>query len=326
MRVLVTGATGNLGRAVVKRLSEEGHSVSVLTRRPFLAATTFGAGITIHEWHPCSEDVPAEAIEQSDAVLHLMGFPLCGEPAREAATELAGSRINTTRRLAAALAGRNVRLVVASVAVAPDLAGPPVTEEMIATSEESKFEQVIRSWEIEATEAAELGTSVAIVRLGLIAMPTRPLSALVSLARRGLCPDLRGALIPAIALEDASAMLSGLLQHRRLEGVVHGVAPVPVTGEALMQILARHGPRGRVLPIPIRLLKRRLGLLSAILTCRRQVVPLRLEGAGAAFVSPDPIPALEQAIEEVGRARRGLRLTGPLGRSKVSRAVGSATS
>jgi NAD dependent epimerase/dehydratase family enzyme len=312
MRVLVTGATGNLGRAIVARLSEEGHLVSVLTRRPFLAAAQVGAGVTVHEWHPLSEAVPPEALEQVDAVLHLMGAPLCGSPSREVAAELVASRVNSTRRLVEALRDRPLRLVVTSVAIAPGEAGPPVTEDTPAAVAASSLEQGIRSWEEEAAAAAETGTSVAIVRLGLVATPAGPLAALLALARRGIAPSLKGAMIPAIAPEDAAAMLSGLLQHRALDGVIHGVAPKPVKGEVLMQALSRHAPTGRALAVPISLLRRRLGLVAAMLSCHRRIVPHRLESAGAAYSSPDPTAALERALQELAGSRQRMRPGGPV--------------
>ena len=319
--MLVTGATGNLGRAVVRRLGEEGHLVSVLTRRPFLAAAHFGGGVGIHEWHPRSEAVPPEAVEHTDAVMHLMGAPLCGDRSREVAAELVSSRTNSTRRLVEALRGRGGRLVVASVAVAPGEAGPPVTEGASSDAIVSSLERDILSWEAEAAAGAADGMSVAVVRLGLIAMPSRPLATLVALAKRGLCPNLKGAMIPAIAPDDAVAMLSGLLQHRSLEGVIHGVAPEPVAGEVLMRALRRYAPGGRALTVPLSVLKRRLGLAAAMLSCHRRIVPQRLEMAGAAYFSPDPMSELERALEDTGQSPDGARLTRAFGRRKTRRAA-----
>jgi NAD dependent epimerase/dehydratase family enzyme len=325
MRVLVTGATGNLGRAVVLRLCDEGNQVSVLTRRPFLAAAALGARVTIHEWHPLSETVPAEAVDEVDAVLHLMGAPLLGSPAREVAAELVASRINTTRKLVEALQARPLRLVVASVAIAPGEAGPPVTEETPAAAKPSLLERDIRSWEAEALAAEASGASVAVVRLGLIATPGEPLAALLALARRGIAPGLKGALIPAIALEDAVAMLTGLLQHRALTGLIHGVAPEPVAGEHLMRALRRYAPTGRALAVPVSLLRRRLGLAAAILSCHRRIVPERLANAGADFAAPDPLAALERALDEIKRDRRGTHAVGLTAQGKAQPAAEAET-
>lgn len=304
MRVLVTGATGNLGRALVARLREEGHVVSVLTRRPFRAAEALEPGMTAHEWHPLSEPVPSEAIEQADAVLHLMGAPLAGGPARSRTALAVNSRVDATRRLVEAMSGRGLRLVMTSIALAPGEAGDAVTETTMQKGAPTSLERDIASWEAEALAAQAAGASVAIVRLGLIGMPGAPLAALLRLARWGVCPDLRGASIPAIALDDAAALLAGLVQHRALEGVLHGVAPEPVHGEALMRALRRYAPGGRALGVPVHLLSRQLGLTAALLSCHRPIQPMRLQSAGAAYVSPDPLPALEQALAEAADARR----------------------
>ncbi len=305
MRVLVTGATGHLGRAVVARLSLEGHAVSVITRRPFLAADVLGPDIEAHEWHPLSEAFPADAVEGADAILNLMGAPLSGGPPKATIADIVATRLNSKRRQVEDMNGPPLRLDVASIAIAPAEGGAPVTEDTPSTAKPSSLERFIRSWEDEAAAAAGSGASVAVARLGLVAMPGGPLSALMALARRGLCPSLKGAVIPAIALDDAVAMLTGLLQHRALEGIIHGVAPEPLEGEVLMHALRRHAPGGRALTVPVSLLRRRLGLAAALLSCHRQIVPQRLAAAGTAYVSPDPTGAVEQALHEIRDSRRG---------------------
>lgn len=304
MRVLVTGATGNLGQAVVARLREEGHTVAVLTRRPFRAAAVLDPGISIHEWHPLSEPVPAAAVDEADAVLHLMGSPLAGGPARGRRALAVASRVTTTRRLAEAMKGRGLRLVMTSVAIAPGEAGDAVTESTEQIGAPTSLERDIASWEAEALDAAAAGTSVAVVRLGLIAMPGEPLDSLLRLARTGVCPDLRGASIPAIALTDAAALLTGLAQHRTLEGIMHGVAPEPLHGEGLMRSLRSHAPAGRAVAVPLHLLSRQLGLMTALLSCHRPILPMRLAAAGAAYAAPDPMPAIEAALADAALGPR----------------------
>ena len=85
MTVLVTGATGDLGGRLVARLLAEGHTVRILTRRPFMAHRQLGDQVAIHEWHPGVEPAPRDALDGIETVIHLMGAPLGGRGGAETA-------------------------------------------------------------------------------------------------------------------------------------------------------------------------------------------------------------------------------------------------
>ena len=324
MRVLLTGATGNLGRAMVGRLLAEGHDVGILTRRPFLAASLFGTTVTLHEWHPLTEPVPAGALTGVDAILHMTGASLAGGPSRERTALAVTSRTTATRRLVAALAGGPIRLVVTSLALARQEPGEAVTEDTPPPSNPSPAERAVAAWEAEAMAATSAGASVAIVRLGLIAQPGGPLAALARMAGLGIGPAMHHSLISAIAIEDAVAMLSGLLQDRALEGLIHGVAPVAVPGAALTGLLRRISPMPTTLQLPTRLVGGSLGLTAQLVTGRRQVAPMRLVAAGASFAAPDPSASLERALHALAAARGQSWLALPARRRPSEPSAGTA--
>lgn len=296
MTVLVTGATGCLGQVLVARLLAEGRRVAILTRRPFRARTLFADRVAIHEWHPLSEPVPAEALEGVTGILHLMGEPLAGAPSHDRFQLVLASRTNASRKLAEAIAGRQIRLIAASLAIGPDGDGGDVDEDTAASREPTALERAVAAWEAEVLAAAVTGNSVANVRLGLMAGAGCPLAELVALARNGIALDLRGALIPAIDVADAAAMLSGLLAHPHLTGTILGIAPEPVKGEALARLLAAASPLPAPLRLPKALLRHRLGSVMALVDNRRRMVPKRLIELGAEFAVPDPLPSLERAV------------------------------
>jgi len=296
MKALVAGATGPVGHAVVARLLAEGHDVSIVTRRPFLAERLFGDRVTVHEWHPIGERLPDAAVEGCDAVLCLMGAPLAGGPQRDREAMAVATRVNAIRRIGKATAGKDVRLVVTSLAIAPVGAGPQFGETGARGAEQSAIGRLVTTWEAEAEALHEAGRNVAVVRLGAVATETSILSELARLARIGMVPNLKGMLVPAITLEDAAAMLAGSLRQRSIVGPVHGVAPSPVKGEAIMAALQTLVPLPRPLVLPRRLLRRRLGLALALLGCQRQIVPDVLMRAGANFAVTDPTHHLINAI------------------------------
>lgn len=296
MTVLVTGATGSVGQAAVARLLAEGRKVSVLTRRPFRAHALFSDSVARHEWHPLSEPVPPEALAGVTAILHLMGEPLAGRPSHDRADLALTSRRNASRKLVEAVAGRPMRLVAASLAIASSAAGDRVGEISAASATPNAVERDVAAWEAEIIAAASADISVANVRLGLVSGPGTPLAELVSLARSGIQLNLKGALIPAIDLADAAAMLSGLLSRPDLTGMILGVAPEPVKGEDLARLLSTASRIGLPMPVPRAVVRHRLGHIMGLLDNTERRVPQRLIELGAEFSAPDPLPSFERAI------------------------------
>lgn len=293
MHVLLTGATGEVGRAVVARLLSEGHRVSILTRRPFLAEHLYGTTVELSEWHPFSEAWPHEAVNGADAVLHMLGVPFAGGPSRGRAALIAASRNATVDSLIAGIRHRVPRLV--AVSIVQPLAAQPMTLD----------------WEEKILAAQSKDFSVAVVRLGLVAAPSAPLSTLARLARQGFAPSLRGAMIPAITLSDAAAMLSGVLAAPSIEGIVNGVAPEALSGARLTALLKRLNRPGLLLPLPSPIAAMRLGDVLPLLQNRIPIAPERLLAAGARFSEPDPTDRFGQVLSQFG-GRQTDDLTEPL--------------
>jgi NAD dependent epimerase/dehydratase family enzyme len=324
MVVLVTGATGRLGQVVVGRLLAEGRAVRILTRRPFLAQRLFAGKVEIHEWHPQSEPLPAEALQDVGGVIHLMGAPFSGGHPRGRAELAVQSRIEATGKLIAAIRGRRIRLVMTTLPLPAGskhdpAASPPSMQMALGASVPTGADA--HPWELEAYAADAAAESIAIVRLGLLASPGEPLHSLVAMARWGVVPGLAAASIPAIDPADAAAMLSGLLDQPDLIGDFEGVAPTSVEGAVVAAALAKGAP----IMIPESLMRvagrigevamaKRLGPLAALFSLREAPRPIRLLEAGASFDTPDPTQMLIEAIEAL-IAERGpvFRLPGAAG-------------
>jgi NAD dependent epimerase/dehydratase family enzyme len=78
MRVVVTGATGLIGRNLVAKLVANGDSVAVLARNSSKAAKIFPPDVDIYQWDSNSDSVPLESLNDSDAIVHLIGEPIKG--------------------------------------------------------------------------------------------------------------------------------------------------------------------------------------------------------------------------------------------------------
>src|SRR5690349_13866387 len=102
MKILITGATGFIGRAVCEALSQEGHELVAITRDPIHARSLIPAPHKTLKWD-FSEAVPPtdlQLIQGIDAVIHLAGEPLLGKRwSSEFKSKLYQSRVTHTRSL-----------------------------------------------------------------------------------------------------------------------------------------------------------------------------------------------------------------------------------
>src|SRR5829696_8421786 len=97
MRVLVTGATGLIGKTLCRVLSDEGCEIVVLSRRPESAQIVPNA--RAFRWNPEVETPPVEAWEGVEAVIHLAGEPVASRWTDEQKRRIRDSRLKGTRNL-----------------------------------------------------------------------------------------------------------------------------------------------------------------------------------------------------------------------------------
>src|SRR5438128_874263 len=108
MRVTVTGATGLIGRRLVRELTGRGDEVTVLSRDPERARRSLG-GVDAAAWDPEAGPAPAEALSGRDAVLHLAGENVAQRWSDDARRRIRDSREVGTRHLVKGLRGAEPR-------------------------------------------------------------------------------------------------------------------------------------------------------------------------------------------------------------------------
>jgi uncharacterized protein (TIGR01777 family) len=170
MRVLVMGATGFIGRALIPRLQCDRHAVVAWVRSPARARGLLGAEVELVHADTAPDGL-VEAIDRSDAVVNLASEPLMGgrwTAARRAVLE--GSRIAVTEQLVRAMAEAKTRPRVfvsgSAVGYYGDQADELLTE--ASSGGDDFLARLCRRWESAAEDAHRLGVRVVLLRTGVV--------------------------------------------------------------------------------------------------------------------------------------------------------------
>jgi uncharacterized protein (TIGR01777 family) len=305
MRVAVTGATGFIGRRLVRRALAAGHTVVGLTRDAARAQAVLPVRCRAVRWDPAGGDADPAALRDVDAVVHLAGESVAGgrwTAARKRA--IRDSRVVGTRALVAAL-GRlasheRPRVLVGASAIG--IYGDRDDEELDedAPPGHGFLADVCAEWEATTRAATEVGIRTAIVRIGIVlGRDGGALRAMLPPFRLGVGGRLGGGRqwMSWIHVDDLVELFIGALTDERAAGVLNGVAPQPVTNAEFTRTLAHALRRPAIVPAPAPALRLVLGEMSAILLASQRVLPRAALRLGVRF----QYPALASALADLCR-------------------------
>lgn len=290
MRVLVAGASGFIGTALVERLRAGGHEVVRLVRRRAQAPDE-------SSWSPSAGVIDAAEVDRADAVIDLAGASLARLPwTRAYRAEILDSRIGATRTLADAMrAARrppSVFLNASAVGVYGDRPGEALTE--ASTPGTGFLAEVVAKWEAQ-TRIAPAETRTVLLRSGIVVGRGGALARVATLTRFGLSARLGtgGQHWPWISLDDEVGAILHLLDSS-VSGPVNLVGPTPATADRVLAALARRMHRPYALAAPERAIELVLGVAAdELLLSSQKVRPERLLDDGFRFRHE----TVEQAID-----------------------------
>jgi uncharacterized protein len=324
MRVAVTGATGTLGRALVRALQERGDDVTALSRnaeraRELLEGATEGAeqagaaggprtGAEVATWgEPKAGLPPLDALRGRDAVVNLLGEQIAQRWSDAAKREIRDSRIASTRNLVSALAAlpdaeRPKALISQSGAGRYGHRGAERLDES-APAGDDFLAQLTAAWEAEARRAEDLGVRVVVNRTGVVlAAGAGALEKMLPFFKAGIGGPVAGGMqyVPWVHLDDVVGAILFELDNEAASGPANLTAPEPATNRELSKALGRALRRPAVAPVPALAVKALYGEMADIVITGQRAVPARLTELGYRFKQPELDAALGDAI----RSRR----------------------
>ncbi len=283
MKIVISGASGLIGSALVPHLRHRGHTVRTLVRREPRTPDEI-------RWDPAAGLLNPEDLTGTEAVVHLCGAPVAGHRwTAEYREEIRNSRVQSTALLAQTVAKiGGVRSFLSASGM--DYYAPsdqPTTEDAPAGS--AFLARVTQEWEAATAPAQEVGIPVAFLRTGMVLAPQGGVVAKIApLVRRGLGGPLGSGQQwwSWITLPDHIAATTLLLGHAA-NGPVNLVGPQPSRQRDVLQALATAVGKPAKIPAPSFALKLALGDFAEVILADRRVIPARLQELGFTFAHPD---------------------------------------
>ncbi len=301
MKVLLTGATGLIGRAICRLLGEEGNRIVVLSRGS--VAANGSTGVTAFRWAPENELPPREAWEGVEAVVHLAGEPVAERWTSEKKKRIRDSRVLGTRNLVAGMRESQNKPKVLVAASAVGFYGDRGDEILGEKAEPGRgfLSDVCLEWESEAARARELGVRAAHVRIGVVLSPEGgALEKMLAPFKLGLGGRLGSGRqwFPWIHIDDIAGIFRHALATNTLSGAINGVAPGIVTNEEFTRELAAALNRPVFFPVPEFALRILMGEMAEVVTASQRVIPQAASDTGYKFRYPNLRPALDALLKK----------------------------
>jgi uncharacterized protein len=316
MNILMTGATGLVGTALVKTLAGAGHTIYRLVRpgsKTHLGGDendAMAARVNDIAWDPKSGEfggvpgsgVPQSAGRQIAAVINLAGASIAGGRwTEERKALLRSSRIDTTRGLVRAISKMSKLPRVLISASAIGYYGNRSDEVLTESSDAGRdfLAQLAKDWETEAMKAELFGTRVILARFGIIlAKHGGALRQMMLPFRFGLGGKLGTGRqwMSWVTVEDVVGILRRALEDDALAGPMNVVAPEAVRNAEFTRLLAEAMHRPAIFTVPAFALRFAMPeMADALLLGSQRVAPQKLEQSGYQFLHAQ----LDEALKSI---------------------------
>lgn len=302
MKILITGATGLVGKSLGIELVRQGHELVVVSRNAREARKNCPFPCEVIEADLNIAPLAPEALNGVEGVINLMGEPIAQGFWNKAKKErLRQSRITATRHLVQSFESCPPKVFISASAIG--FYGSRADEKLAesASAGEDFLAQLCVEWEREATVLKQNGkTRVCVIRIGLILSSLGGMLAeLTPIFRAGLGGPIAGGQqwMSWIHLDDVVQSILFSLSNPQCEGAFNAVAPHPTRNNEFSKTLAKLLHRPALLPVP------RIGLTvlfqekASLLTASQNVVPEKLIHWGFKFKFDSLDLALRQELE-----------------------------
>lgn len=303
MRIIMTGGTGLIGRALCAALLKDKHIVTVLSRNPD-QSRDMPTGVKVEEWDSKTTQGWGHLVDGADVVINLAGAGIADAPWTATRKQvIRESRIEAGLAIQKAIEAATNKPHTLLQASAVGYYGQDRGDEII-TEESSPgtdfLAKVCFDWEMSTAPVAHMGVRRIILRTGIVLSNQGGAFPKMTLPFKFFAGGRLGngkQWMPWIHIDDEVRAIQYVLNHEQMNGPVNLCAPNPVTNKQFSQIVGSQMGRPALLPAPGFAIKGVLGEMSTILLDGQRAIPKKLEDAGFIFTYPTAQEALSKLLK-----------------------------
>ncbi len=288
-KIVITGATGLIGKKLVIALLKRGDEIIVFTRNAERAKSLFSSSVKFAEWDYNKTEQWRSSLENTDAVIHLAGVNLFSKRwNKEFKDEILKSREISTKNLVDAIRSCKTKPEVFISASAIGYYGNRGDEILTENSSAGNdfLSNVCKTWEFESTKVEEFGVRNVRVRTGIVLTPED------GALKQMLLPYklfLGGPLgngtqwMSWLHIDDMIQIYLYALDNKKISGAINAVSPNPVRMKEFAKSLGKVLRRPSIFPVPQFILKLVVGEAASVVTASQKVSADKLLMAGYQF-------------------------------------------
>ncbi len=307
MRVIITGGTGLIGRALANSLAKDGHEVIVLSRNTN-KTQGFEKGVRVEQWDARSAQGWGGLMDGAGAIVNLAGESIAGEgfiPSRwtpERKKRILESRLNAGKAIVEAVKAAVNKPAVLIQSSAVGYYGTHGSEDITEAHPAGNdfLADTCKQWEDSTVEVEKMGVRRAVARTGLVLSSKGGVLPIMSLPFKLFVGGPIGSgqqQIPWIHLADEVRAIRYLIDTGEARGAFNLSAPAPLSNAGFSKAMGRALGRPSYLPTPGFAFKIAFGELSMLLLEGQRAVPQHLQEMGFQFNHPEAEGALRDLFQ-----------------------------
>ena len=301
MRIIITGGSGLIGRALVDSLAKDGHEVIVLSRNP-AAVTNLPKNARAEKWDGQSAQGWGQLADGAGGIVNLAGATISEKWSDARKKEIRDSRVNAGKAIVEAVKAAKQKPGVVVQSSAVGYYGPRGAEEITEESSAGSdfLAKVCKEWEASTAELDGLGIRRPIIRTGVVldlhggALPKMLMP--VKMFVGGPIGSGKQ-YFPWIHLKDEVAAIRFVIDNKNANGVYNLSAPKPLTNKEFTQAIGKVLGRPTFMPVPAFAMKTMFGEMSTLLLDGQRQIPARLLKEGFQFQFADATTALKDVLK-----------------------------
>jgi len=304
-KVIVLGATGCIGKAVVKGLKDAGYSIIIGSRDPEKARMAFPDVSSFIEFNYNKKTDLSRSLEGVYAVVNLTGAQIFQRWTEEYKKEIVASRVESTKMVVDAIRDCKEKPSVLVNGSAAGIYGyERVTNDPM--TEDSKpgndfWGDLVSKWEAEAMKASDLGIRVVTIRTSVVlSADCGALPQLVSIFKKGIGGPIRPGTqwFPWIHIDDEVSLIVNAVKESSYSGPFNASAPDVPRMKDFAHTLGKVLGKSSRFPIPVFMIRLVMGESANVLGKGTRVIPEKAQKLGFVFRYPELGPALENLLKK----------------------------